>query len=588
VISINQALIDARKERVSLSATLIAIRDAIRNGGDLRQHLVTVEPIVGRELMLNALGLNPQATEVIASLERKLLEDRAKLDTLLAHFGPVHPRVTEITRTIQNTEQYVADFQGKVNQRLAGIRQDDLAPMLTAMVEEKLAQLWAHEKELTEQYERSETEAVQLNDRRAELTLVELDVQRLRKLYDSLLERMSNIDIKQNSSDVRVAVVSEPTATKWPVSPRLKIVIGLCLMAGLGGGAVVVYIIDVLDDRFRSPEELSEQIGTPVLAVVRKLAESDATGAEALQVHVAAEAVESEAFRTLRTTLAFSGQDLQRLAITSAEPGDGKTTIISNLGVSYAQAGRKTLLIDADMRRPGLTKLFDMRKLGGLSEVLRSEEEIAQFCQDHVQTTGVPGLFLLPCGSKRSDPGELLSHPRLEDLIAWAESTYDQVLIDCPPILAASDAAIVGRLTDGVVLVVQPQKNHRRLVIRAAEELNSLRVKLVGIVANKVGEDKEGYYGYGHGYGYGYGYGYGNGYGNGGEDEADEELASQHDESRERERPSAPASTATDDPAAEPAEIDENSSAVPLPDIVQMPSAGSGGPRRVIAPRRAA
>jgi Mrp family chromosome partitioning ATPase len=124
-------------------------------------------------------------------------------------------------------------------------------------------------------------------------------------------------------------------------------------------------------------------------------------------------------------------------------------------------------------------------------------------CAERVRTTGLETLDVLPCGPKPVDPAELLSGDRLAEVMAWAESNYDQVLIDCPPVLAAADAALVGRAVEGVVLVVQPEKNHRRLVLRAAESLRSLEVNLVGLVANKIGTESGGAY---DTYGYGYGY----------------------------------------------------------------------------------
>src|SRR5690606_24071922 len=130
--------------------------------------------------------------------------------------------------------------------------------------------------------------------------------------------------------------------------------------------------------------------------------------------------VESEAFRTLRTTLSFAGEERERLAITSAEPGDGKTTISSNLGVAYAKAGKRTLLIDADMRKPGLAKLFDIRRLPGLSDILRGTEEIEALVNERVISSGMENLDLLPCGPKPVDPAELLTGPRMEQLVAWA------------------------------------------------------------------------------------------------------------------------------------------------------------------------
>jgi capsular exopolysaccharide synthesis family protein len=372
-----------------------------------------------------------------------------------------------------------------------------------------LANLWEHENKLGRQYTQAEEEAVQLNDRMAELRMVEHDVTRLRNLHDTLLTKINNIDIGKDQSDLRVAVVSEPKASNRPVSPRLSLVGMMCLLGGMGVGVALVYVLDVLDDRFRSPEELQEQLRVPVLAMIRQLSVTEAGGLEAIQVHVAPESVESEAFRTLRTTLAFSGQDMERIAVTSTEPGDGKTTVIANLGVSCAHGGKRTLLIDCDLRRPGLTKLFEMRGRGGVSEILRSDGDIAAMCDERVQATGIEGLDILPCGPKPSNPAELLSDTRLSDLLAWAETHYDQILVDCPPILAASDAAIVGRLTDSLILVVQPEKNHRRLVLRAVAGLAAIGVHIGGVVANKISTEKNAsYYGYG-GYGYGYGYGYG-------------------------------------------------------------------------------
>ena len=402
-------------------------------------------------------------------------------------------------------EEYLRNYQSQAEQRLSGLDDKRLGTMLVSMVEERLAGLWEHENKLSRQYAQAEEEAVQLNDRMAELRMVEHDLTRLRNLHDALLARINNIDIGKDQTDLRVAVVSEPKASNRPVSPRLSLVGMMCLLGGLGVGVALVYVLDVLDDRFRSPEELQEQLRVPVLAMIRQLSLPQTAGLEAIQVHLAPESVESEAFRTLRTTLAFSGRDMERIAVTSTEPGDGKTTVIANLAVSYAHAGKRTLLIDCDLRRPGLTKLFELRGSGGVSEILRSDEDIAALCDERVQATGIDGLEIIPCGPKPSNPAELLSGSRLSDLLAWAETHYDQILVDCPPIVAASDAAIVGRLTDSLILVVQPEKNHRRLVLRAVNGLAAIGVHIGGVVANRINTEKNsGYYGYG-GYGYGYG-----------------------------------------------------------------------------------
>jgi capsular exopolysaccharide synthesis family protein len=275
-------------------------------------------------------------------------------------------------------------------------------------------------------------------------------------------------------------------------------------------GAGIVYSVDVLDDRFRSPDEMKLQLQTPVLAIVRQLERRVETGLDALQVFVAPDAVESEAFRTLRTTLAFCGDQLDCVAITSSEPGDGKTTVVANLGVSFAQAGKSTLLIDADLRRPGLTRLLELKGQSGLSDLLRSTEPIERIADHSTYTTGQHGFDVIPSGPRPLDPTGLLASARFGELLAWATGRYDQVLVDSPPMLVASDAAIVGRMAGGLMLVVQPQKNHRRLVTRAIEEIRGVGLHLVGIIINKLSsEGGQAYYGEGYGYGYGYGVSYG-------------------------------------------------------------------------------
>jgi capsular exopolysaccharide synthesis family protein len=223
---------------------------------------------------------------------------------------------------------------------------------------------------------------------------------------------------------------------------------------------------------------------------------------------------ESESFRTLRTALTLTHPDAHQIVVTSAEPGDGKTTTLANLAACYAQAEKRTLLIDADLRRPGLTALMNMRGPRGLSEVLRSEVDISQLTPTQIQASGVDGLDILPSGPRPQDPAELLGGPRFSQLLAWAETIYDMILIDSPPTLATTDTAVIGRLVDGVILVVQPVKNRRRLVMRVVERLGMMKIPLLGMVVNRTGSDAErGYYGY-HDSGYGYGYGYGEEYGN--------------------------------------------------------------------------
>ena len=508
VQSLNETLIATRKERLRLQALLIAVRQAVRAGKDLRQYLLEIEPLVGNKLLSDTLGLNPQYGKALEDVEQKLITERADLQSLRAYYGEAHPEIDRRKRSIAMTEEHRLKYRDKVNHRLEEMQSRKLGPMLVDMLEEKLTNTMEHEKTLLNEYKSVESEALKLNDDLAELVMMERDVERLSDVHETLLDRIGNIDMTQGRSDVRVQIVKDPVALKKAVSPRKSVIGFVCLLIGFGGGCGLVYVLDLLDDRFRSPEEIKEQIGAPVLAMVRNLAPVAGTGIENLTVHTSPDAIESETFRTLRTTLAFAEGDTDCVAVTSSEPGDGKTTVLANLGVAFAQAGKKTLMIDADMRRPGLSKLLGLRGARGLSDVLRGQGDVAMECTQFIQASGIDHLDVISCGHKSFDPTELLSGPRTTDLIAWAQSVYEQVLIDCPPIMAASDAAIVGRLVDGMVVVVLPEKNHRRLVLRATENLLAMGVRLIGVVANRICSEQDGsFYGYGYGYGYSYDYG---------------------------------------------------------------------------------
>ena len=373
-------------------------------------------------------------------------------------------------------------------------------------------------------------EAVSLTGQLAQIEMLERDVKRLNDMNDVLLNQIASLDLKQNGQDVRMAVIEDPVVATAPVSPQLRLVVLLAVLGGLGTSLGLVTLLDVLDDRFNSVEEMQSRLGLPLLTMVQRLEAPESVGLQALVTYATPTATASESFRTLRTAITLTHTDVRQIVVTSAEPGDGKTTTLANLAVCYAQAGKRTLLIDADLRRPGLTALMGMRGPHGLSEVLRSDGDIGQMAAMHVRSSGMAGLDVLPSGPRPSDPAELLSGPRLSQLLAWAETVYDLILVDSPPTLATTDTAIIGRLVDGVILVVQPAKNRRRLVTRVVERLDLMKITVLGLVVNRTGsEEDHGYYGY-HSYGYGYGSGYGEGYGEDSDDGHDNPPAARRGE----------------------------------------------------------
>lgn len=506
-ISLNEAMVRTQQKRIELQASYGALMTAIQRGEDLQPHLLGLENTLGREFMMAGMGLGPRDLETQAQMEKTLLESQAELKTLQEYYGPAHPRVVAVQERIRATSGYLTQYQARAQQKTAGMRHAQLGPMLSQMVQQRLNETIQHENSLRQSFEQARREAVDLNGDMARLEILEHDLRWLRDLRDVLLNQIASVDLKQGHGDIRTAVVSEPVLPTSPVWPKLPMIAACCLLGGIAVGLALVYVLDILDDHFRSPDELRAQLGVQLLAMIRDTPPAGGEGLAALPAFVAPNATESEAFRTLRTTLGLSLRETNRLVVSSAEPGDGKTTVLANLAVSYAQAGRRTLLIDADMRRPGLTTLLGLKGQGGLSDVLVSTESVGTIGTQLVQTTQQSGLDVLPAGTRRPDSAELLASPRLAELLSWAESRYDQILIDSPPGLAASDASIIGRLVDGLVLIVQPQKSRRRMVIHAVETFRAMGVNLLGLVVNRIASAKEdSVYGYNYGYGYGYEY----------------------------------------------------------------------------------
>lgn len=507
VLKLNEGYLAAQGERIRLESLAAAVDLAVARKADLSPYLLEIEPNVGRDLLARGLGLGTLDQQNLAQIEQEVLKDRARLESLSRYLGESNPEIQELQASIASREAYVASFHSA--DAVTDSERERLSRIVSSTLADQLAKARAYEAELAQEYAAGERDAVELVGNLAQIEILEHEATNLRRLNDVMLDRIAALDIGQDKASVRAEVVGRPHADPHPVWPTLYLVAFACVAMGLGAGSALAYVHDLLDDRFRSPEELEEQLSVPTLAIVRKLPlDDDELGVDGLLVHTRPQAVECEAFRTLRTTLSFSKEDRDLLAVTSSEPGDGKTTVLSNLGVAYAQAGKRTLLIDADLRKPGLSRFFEMRGSRGLSDVLRGRQSVSSLADRCVRTTEIDGLFVLPSGAKPGNPSELLSGVRLAETLRWALENYDQVLIDCPPAMAGPDASIVASHCDGLLLVVSPHKNRRQVVARAAADLRAMAAPLIGVVANQIdAASGHGYYGYGYGYGYAEAYG---------------------------------------------------------------------------------
>ncbi len=192
----------------------------------------------------------------------------------------------------------------------------------------------------------------------------------------------------------------------------------------------------------------------------------------------------SEVYRLLRTKIPFfsKDQELKTVMVTSSQPGEGKTTTISNLAVTYAQEGKKVLLIDADMRKPSLHRVFSQINHQGLSSLLTGHSSI----QESVQETSIDNLWLLPSGPVPANPSELIDSSGMRELLHQIKDEYDVILVDTPSVLSVSDSVIVSALCDGVIMVAAAGKVKKDHLKKAKEQLDHVNARMLGIVLNRV------------------------------------------------------------------------------------------------------
>ena len=207
-------------------------------------------------------------------------------------------------------------------------------------------------------------------------------------------------------------------------------------------------------------------------------------GRARLIVHDDPKAVGSEAFRTLRTNLQFTSpdQDLKSILLTSAGPGEGKSTVSANLAVAWSQSGAKVVLVGCDLRKPVLHEMFSIRNVPGLSAVLSGAASL----KDAIVSSNIPGLDVIPAGPLPPNPAELLQSKAMVSVIEELEENYDMVILDGTPVIAVTDAAVMANQVDGIVLVIGSNQVQREMALQAKNLLEQAQAKLLGVIMNKV------------------------------------------------------------------------------------------------------
>jgi polysaccharide biosynthesis transport protein len=348
------------------------------------------------------------------------------------------------------------------------------------------------EAKLTVALQEQEQAALELNKIAVPYNALVREVETDRALYESVLTRMKVTDVPKGIWVNNIRVIETPFVSNRPVKPAKLKILALAFLGGCVLGCGLVVGKDMADSSIRTVNQVEEVLGLPVLTMVPRSKRRHLDKEAVLTANPASH--EAEAFRSLRTALSFLGhqKDSKAVLFTSANPGEGKTYCSLNCGAALAQLGLRTLLIDADLRRPNLTKaLLAGSKAPGLSDCLTGNAALMDCCRP----TATENLFILGSGERSSNPAELLAAGDLTGLLKEAMLYFDRVVLDSAPINAVSDTQLIAKEIESVCLVIRAGRTPRRAVVRACSLLERATHRPDAVVLNRmVRRSRDDYY----------------------------------------------------------------------------------------------
>jgi succinoglycan biosynthesis transport protein ExoP len=507
--SINAALTAAQLNEAEAHAAFDLAKEYVADPVKLRQ-LIAAQSMAangGSAVAANDPGmLNPRESQL--RVEWNELE--AQLDDLELKLLPDHPDVKRVQRQIQRVEGELREM-GVTPTRVDGSRgmtasEKSFADSYLGASEERWrlakAKVDSLQDSFGKDYSAQRDRAIASNNKAAEYQLLTQDFTRAEALCNALDSRMKEIHIGEEGDGVtNVSVLEVGRPPIVPSKPQKAKTIGIALLLGLSLGLGLAFLNGWMDQRFRSAEDVGNSLNLPILGAVPQIGGREPINVRGQKAHLMPVSDFAEACRAIRTAIYFGMPDSQAktLLVTSPLPGDGKSTAASNLAIVMAQAGQKTLVLDADFRRPNQHRIFEQDNTIGSTNVLNGTATLEQT----IKHTGIKGVDLLPCGPTPTHPAELLNSQSFADLLAELGKRYDHVVVDSPPVMPVTDARILGAICDATVFVVRAEKSTRKVSVFARDVLQSVGTNILGVMINGLSRGR-GYYDAGY-YQYGYG-----------------------------------------------------------------------------------
>ena len=555
---LSEALTAAQLVTINAKADFEAAHSMLDEPAKIKQ-FAAAQPTAGVRVFINDME-----TQLLSELKDAEIE----LENARYYCTEEHPSIQAMHVKIEHIKRRIDDQAKK------------FADAYIEVVRLRWTTAKQREYELSTSFDVQQAEAKDLGIKSTEYMVLRSELKRTERLCEILDDRIKELNVTEDVGALNITVLEVARPSLYPSKPQRARIMTVALALGLIFGYIFALLRNCLDYRLRSLEEISAVIGVPTLGVVptmsesqtiirrshkivgelkpvlakvyrmvyatvfsgvskgkpkpidvpsvvvssgRSFSEDNGIVTRGQEVRIEPMSVVAEAYRTIRTAVFFGApkDEAKTIVVTSPAPGDGKTTLVSNLAITMAQAGQKTIVLDADFRRPMQHKIFGIDNGKGLSGVLAGADSI----DEAIQSGPVEGLDILSCGREVPNPSEMLNSDAFAEILKELSVRYDRVIIDSPPVTPVADSQILAAICDVTMLVLRAEKSTRRLSQQARDALISVGARILGVVVNDVSQSRSHYGYYYSSYG-GYG-GYGHYYGSGGRKKKQEQYQKQ-------------------------------------------------------------
>ncbi len=489
--------LESRKKTIDLRLEALTTRlgDARSRLAEVAARSAEMRTIAGEEDIFAISYPTILSSPTIQVLKEQALELRSAIAQAKVQYLDQHPTVVELTARLQNV--YELARKEVKNQ--------------TGAVEHEKREISRFERKLQAQVTALETEGLDLAARELEYGWLKQRSEEAKSVYDMVARRLLETQLSEEVETNNVWLLEEALPPQMPIRPRLRLNLAIGAFLGLIGGIAFAFLFELADTSVSSDRDIEHLLRVPALGIVPVVDER--RDADAPQVKPTADELSegtsrlpndpallvyrrpkghvAEFCRSIRTNLMFMRPDdpLRTLLITSPNPREGKTTVSVSVATTMALSGSSVVIVDTDMRRPRLHKVFGLPNNKGISSALIGAEPAHLMAQE----TGVPGLHLLACGPIPPNPSELLHARRFREIKEELKAHYDYVIFDSPPVLAVTDSLIVGKHVDGVMMIVRVGSTSKGAVVSAKRRMDAIGVTLLGCVLNQVDTERKDY-----------------------------------------------------------------------------------------------